>query len=348
MGNEKKFEVAGTVTIAPTGKSVQIEKEDFEKVVDTVSAGAGQSMVELYDQYSKLLYVIDSSGSMGEGLLSEESLKRFKWTPEIIAQFHAAMEQHGYLKKMLKNLREDVADEFDGNMDSEDFEEAMAQAVEEELPKSIAAMTDEEIKWAVVANDLQTEYGIPLQFDYSHRNKGRSKMMAVKAAAKGFVGARFKKWEGAKVGVFKFEDSPRMLVSPGASEQEVLNAIDSLPDGGGGGTNIYRAVDLAVSELTHRGSELKVNHIVLVTDGSDGGAERVSNLVPKMKENGITFDFIYIKGPSGDAVAESVAGVLRGVCEATGGEYMVVTTEEDFQQKFLAASNRPLLPAART
>jgi hypothetical protein len=344
MANEKKFEVAGNVSIAHSGKTTVMEKEEFEKAVDTVSAGAGQSLTEMYDRYSRLLYVIDASGSMGDGLLSEDTIRQFKWTPEILEAFRKQMDKDGYFTKMAakKSVADiDEEDEFDED-DEEDFEE------EEPEFTSAYDLSDDQLKWEIVSNNLQYEYDVNLPTDYQFRRKGRSKMMAVKDAAKGFVGERFKKFSDAKVGVFKFEDNPELMVSPGASEQEVINAINRLPDGGGGGTNIYRAVDRAVNELQKRGSELKLNHIVLVSDGADHGAINIKNLVPNMKANGIVFDFIYIKGPGQDPTAEAVGEVLKGVCEATGGEYTVVTTEKDFEVKFLAVSNRPLLPPARS
>ena len=66
-----------------------------------------------------------------------------------------------------------------------------------------------------------------------------------------------------------------------------------------------------------------------------------------MKELGIVFDFIYMLGASPDQQGEQVAKVMRNLCEATGGEYTVVKTEEDFIQKFLEVSKRPMLPAPK-
>src|SRR6266403_908142 len=338
---DKKFEVAGNVSIVPTGQKT-VSKEAFETAVDnltSVPTGEGTTLTDMYDRFSKLLYAIDSSGSMGEGMLSDESLKMYKWSPEILEKFMLAMEKDKYFEKQLKAEREEMDDEL---------EEEFASDVDEEEAIDVRSLTDDQLKMEIVKEGLSDRYKIPLEINYSHsRNRSRSKMMALKDAAKNFVHSRFQKFEDARVGVFSFEDSPSLLCAAGASEAEVMQAINRLPDNGGGGTNIYRAVDRVVNECKKRPSDAGLHHIVLVSDGCDYGGIQVKNLVPKMKELGIVFDFIYMLGLSPDQQGEEVAKVMRDVCESTGGEYTVVKTEEDFEQKFLAVSNRPLLPAPK-
>lgn len=336
----KKFEVAGNVSIISTGQST-VHKEEFEKVVDraTVDAGEGTTLTDMYDRFSKLLYVIDSSGSMGEGMLSDDSLKLYKWTPEILEQFRVAMEADD-------TLVEEEPEQFDE--DEEFLEESEEEDPEQILEHiDVRAMSDNEIKMAVIRDRLDSKYNIHLEMNYSARLKSRSKMMALKDAAKEFVHIRFMRFKDARVGVFSFEDRPKLLCAAGASEEEVMNGIERLPDFGGGGTNIYAAVEQVVNECKKRPSEVGLHHIVLVSDGCDGGGVRVRDLVPKMKELGIVFDFIYMVGVSGDNQGEAVARVMQEVCEATGGEYTVVKTEKDFEQKFLAVSSRLMLPAPK-
>lgn len=336
---DKKFEVAGNVSIVSTGKT-STPKEAFETVVDNavsnVDAGAGSTLTDMYDRFSKLVYAIDASGSMGEGMLNDESVNLYKWTPEILEQFMLAMEKDKYFEKLsLGEMGEAEDIEID-----EEFEEE---------PVDVRSLTDSQLKMEIVKENLSDKYGIPLEQDYKYGMKGRSrsKMMALKDAAKNFVHTRFQKFADARVGVFSFEDTPMLLCAAGASEEEVMQAINRLPDNGGGGTNIYRAVDRVVNECKKRPSEVGLHHIVLVSDGCDYGGVQVKELVPKMKELGIVFDFIYMIGLSPDNQGEAVAKVMREVCEATGGEYTVVKTEEDFEQKFLEVSNRKMLPAPK-
>lgn len=332
---DKKFEVTGNVSIVPTGQKT-VSKEAFETAVDNItSAGAGEgtTLTDMYDRFSKLLYAIDSSGSMGEGMVNDDYVNQFKWTPEILEKFRLAMEESKYFERQLKAEREDMED--------------LEYAADAEEVIDVRSLTDAQLKMEIIKEGLSDEYSIPLEMDYKKRSKSRSKMMALKDAAKNFVHSRFQKFADARVGVFSFEDSPSLLCAAGASEEEVMSSINRLPDNGGGGTNIYRAVDRVVNECKKRPSEVGLHHIVLVSDGCDYGGIQVKSLVPKMKELGIVFDFIYMLGVSPDQQGEEVAKVMRAVCEATGGEYTVVKTEEDFEQKFLAVSNRPLLPAPK-
>lgn len=336
---DKKFEVAGNVSIVPTGQKT-VSKEAFETAVDNltgVPTGEGSTLTDMYDRFSKLIYAIDSSGSMGEGMVNDDYVNRFKWTPEILEKFCLSMEEDKYFEKQWKEEHED--DEW--------FQTDEEDESNNSSPVDVRSLTDAQLKMEIVKEGLSDKYGIPLEMDYKKRSKSRSKMMALKDAAKNFVHSRFQKFEDARVGVFSFEDTPSLLCAAGASEEEVMQAINRLPDNGGGGTNIYRAVDRVVNECKKRPSEVGLHHIVLVSDGCDYGGIKVKDLVPKMKELGIVFDFIYMLGVSPDQQGEEVAKVMRDVCEATGGEYTVVKTEEDFEQKFLAVSNRPLLPAPK-
>src|SRR5208283_1356000 len=131
----------------------------------------------------------------------------------------------------------------------------------------------------ILMEGLEAKSGIALERNYGYRTQGRSKMMAVKDAAKDFVHQRFQKHPDAKVGVFQFEGHPMLLCAPGAQEQEVLEALNRLPDFGGGSTDIYRAVDRAIGECRRHPSEVNAHHVVLVSDGCDYGAREVKNLL---------------------------------------------------------------------
>lgn len=329
---DKKFEVAGNVSIVPTGQK-SVPKEEFENIVDratSTDAGAGTTLTDMYDRFSKLWYVVDASGSMGEGMISEDYVKRFKWSPEILEAFRSKM-----------RTDKDLVQE------AEEWDEDAEEEVLVEVPMNVDSMSDDDLKMVILRENLADKYQIDLEMDHSVRLKSRSKMMALKDAAKSFVHTRFMKFPDARVGLFQFENHPQLLCATGASEAEVMEAINRLPDDGGGGTNIYAAVERVVNECKQKPSEVGLHHVVLVSDGCDYGGVRVKELLPKMKELGIVFDFIYMVGTSGDSMGEAVAKVMREVCEATGGEYTVVKTEQDFEQKFLAASNRPMLPAPR-
>lgn len=348
MADDKKFEIVGGGAIVTTvGKTVQV-KNEFEKDLDSLTApglGPAETLADMYDRFSRLLYVIDASGSMGDGMLSEDSFKNYKWPKDLMAQFRERMKAD---EGLWDDEDEDESDYF-GDEEDFDLDEEDDDPDEDEEPEQldVDSLGDDEVKMLILRENLSARYGIPLEMNYSYRGKSRSKMMALKDAAKDFVHQRFQRVPDAKVAVFQFETSPQLLCAAGASETEVLAAINRLPDGGGGGTNIYSAVERAISECKQRPSEVGLHHIVLVSDGCDYGGIRVRDFLPRMKELGIVFDFIYMVGLGEDATADQVAKVMQEVCEATGGEYTVVKTEQDFEQKFLEVSNRPLLPPAR-
>lgn len=308
--NDDKFDgVVGPVSIVSTGKKT-VQKEDFEAAIE-VPTSVGESMDDIYDHYSRLIYTIDASGSMRGGMLQEDRINRFLWTDS-----------------MLKNFRERIAAEQLENGD------------DTEVP--VSSLSDAELKMKIIDEGLNYTYGIKLPINSGFVPKTRSKMQAVKDAAKDFVQKRFRKFPDAKVTVFGFETQPYLL-SAGEKQEDVLLAISRLQDTGGGGTNIFAAVEKAVGECKERPSQVGVHHIVLVSDGLDENAVTVRNLIPEMLRIGIVFDFIFIQGESGVVDSHTIE-VLKDVCEQTGGEFSVVRTEKDFVQKFLTASERKCLP----
>jgi hypothetical protein len=326
MGNEKKFDMPGSVSIVSTGIK-QVVKEKFESVVDSIEQQSftGNTLEDIYDRFSKLIYLIDASGSMGDWMAKDEPTSTdYNWTDEILRD----------AKVLLLEAIDDGAD----ILDPDSGVDLTAAAVKK--------LTPDQLKAVVLQEGLEAELNLqPINVAPATQQKRKSKMMAVKDAARDFVKKRFEKWPDANVMLFSFESHPTLLAA-GISEQNVLDGINRLPDGGGGGTDIYRAVARAVEHCKKRKDDVGVHHIVLVSDGMDGGATGVRGLLPDMKEIGIVFDFIFIQGGSENMEGDPIIRALREVCEATGGEFTIVKSEKDFLQKFLAASNRLCLPPA--
>lgn len=335
---KKSFDVVGGMSIVSTGQKIEQEKADFEKAAENVSVGEGTTLNDMYDQYSKLYYLIDESLSMGEGLTDDDSIKRFMWTPAILQQFRDLM---------AKEYQTELA-EWQEEMDEVDKDDdELVEEMESSKPMDPAGVTDDELKRQILYQGLPGKYNIDIPINYNYRSAGRSKMMAVKDAAKKFVAERFKKFSDARVGVFKFTTDQVLLCEAGTPEATVLAAINRLADGGTGGTSIYPAIDRVLRECKRRPSEVNLHHIVLVSDGEDPSAMKVMNLLPRMKELGVVFDFIYIIGEGGDGSSKDLAALLREMCSSTGGEYLEVRTKEDLEKKLLAVSNRPMLPAPK-
>ncbi len=340
------FDELEGVSIVSTGTKTQQVVEEYESVLNNTQqqdvvpdTTAGTSLEDIFDRFSKLVYVIDASGSMGEGMKDEDQLGMYIWPPEKLEALR------GHLAK-LEAAAAKENEEFDDIEFEEEETVKLSEASDDELKRHIIRNAKSAGRWG--GGDANFEgFVFPMNSKFNAR-KNQSKMQILKGAAKQFVSKRFAKFADAKVAVMQFEDSPSLLCASGASEREVLAAIEMLPDHGGGGTNIYRAVTAGISDCKRRPSEVGAHHIVLVSDGCDRGALQIKDLVPKMKETGIVFDFIFVQGLAGDAEGADVARVLKSVCEATGGEYTEVRTAQDFETKFLAVSNRPMLPPARS
>jgi hypothetical protein len=358
MTNEKKFEIAGPVTIVSTGKK-EVKREAFEEVIDSVNVnpGAGSTLEDIYDQHSRLIYVVDVSISMQEGMLSEEMVKMYKWTPDLLKQFRAELEKEEAAKAKSNPPSDDDDDEEEEDEDidpdddpDEDEDDEEVEVTAEDVLRGIfggtveapvASLSDEEIKLRVVMNNLQQKYGIYLQRDYAFKTKNRSKLLALKDAAKDFVKMRFKKFPDAQVYLYSFSDEPTLLAE-GSDETRTLESFDRLYTTGG--TNILRGVTKAVEDCRRTKDNIGANHIVLVSDGLDSGAMGVEQMLDRMKELRVVFDFIFMVGGSSTDQDDPVILSLRRACEATGGEFTMVKTEQDFQQKFLTASSRKCLP----
>lgn len=171
------------------------------------------------------------------------------------------------------------------------------------------------------------------------------KVDAVKKAMTDYVKKRFAKYANAQVAVWGFTDTTQILCHAGSNEEEVLATIDRLV--ANGCTAIFQAVDNAVYDCKKSPSRLGAHHVILVSDGQDHTAEDVLNLLPKMKELNIMFDFIFIRGRTDTCGYDEVISALKKVCEETGGEYAEVKKSVDFRIQFLKASERKPLPPGR-
>lgn len=299
------------------------EKKPEEQQHEDVHTGPTvTSLQDMYDRFLKLIYVIDCSGSMGEGLAPDDAVNQYKWTKELLAEFRKAMK-----KQELETIQD-----FEGNQ-------------EDMPPIPVAPDDDEVLKQYIVDNRLDREYGINLPMDYAHMGQTKTKMQAVKEAADRFIRERFEKYPEADVLVLRFEEEAK-LVTRGTQHDKVLQAIQLLPDYGGGATAIMPALQRALSECKKRPSNVGAHHIILVSDGLDYRATAVARLVPMMKELGVVLDFIYIVGRNGEEYPD-VVEAIKAACTETGGEFSKISTEQDFRQKFFQVSNRKCLPPAR-
>lgn len=308
---------------------VLVEKPKEETKEYTV-AGSG-TLQEMFDHYQKKIYLFDESGSMSEGMAPEDERQLYKWTPDVLTSFRNFIESH-------------LAGEIIAEDPDLDPVEALKEAKDE--MKSGDLYDDEKLKTYILQNKIQTiAKHIKLEEVSSWTLHSERKIDAVRGAMKKFVEQRFKKFPDAQVAVFGFTTETKVKCYAGALKEEVLAAVDQLSSSGG--TQIFQAVERAITECKRRPSKVGAHHIVLVTDGQDYSALKVAELIPKMKEMNIVFDFIYVKGLHADSAPADVVKTLQGVCSQTGGEYNEVSKSSDFEQKFLEVSSRRALPPAK-
>lgn len=177
-----------------------------------------------------------------------------------------------------------------------------------------------------------------------------SKSSAMKRVMRTFIESRFKKYPNSLVSVLGFATESRVLCQAGSNKEKVLAAVDQIEQEGGG-TDILKGIQGAISNVAQSPSPLNLNQIIFITDGMSYTAREVGDLLADMKKLNIVFDFIYVNSKrdtdfgriyNSDGIAE-----LKKLCEATGGEYFEVSKMSDFEQKFFAVSNRLALPPAR-
>ena len=311
------------VAITTTAKPIQESPKD--KALDSI-----------YDHYQKKLYVIDRSGSMDGGMLPEDEMLMYKWTPEILDLFR---------DKIVEELEAEIAAmALDPDADPDELKAATAELT----ATQIVVADDKQLMEMIIKFQLIFKYGIDVPRDWNYARTTESKMEAVRGAMKKFVEMRFQRFPDAQVGVFGFGSQTELMAYAGNDKQTVLQAIERL-SANMGGTNIFHAVEKAMKEMKARPSRVKAHHIVLVTDAQDYGAIECEKLLPDMKKLNVVFDFILVLGQDGGPTNQDDEPVktLKRICQETGGEYNEVRKSTDFEQKFLNVSNRKALPPAK-
>ena len=80
-----------------------------------------------------------------------------------------------------------------------------------------------------------------------------------------------------------------------------------------------------------------VHHFIIVSDGETWTP--MTDWIPVLKASGVILDYIHIgdREPNPEIVS---------ACKVLGGDCVVVSTEKDFEERFVNAVSRPLLPPA--
>jgi hypothetical protein len=206
---------------------------------------------------------------------------------------------------------------------------------------------DYALKLNTYVQHLDTRVGLQLVktgLGLTHKRK----IDTVKTAAKDFIESRLDKYPDADITVIQFGTNAK-VISRKASRADLLEKIASMQVTGG--TDIFKAVNLAVEECKARPANLAANHIILVTDGESWTVNELKTLVPVMKEKNIVLDLVFIKGygggmsMAGEEAELRYVGVIRQIAKETGGEVIEVSNAEALVLKLAEVSGRLLIPA---
>lgn len=350
---------------------------------DIVKVQSGLKKEDVYDRFQKIVYLFDVSGSMQEGMSPGEIDQVAIWSDEIILNLRVALRNKAlnapyfnfedakyHFKDKVKELESDLAVQLeaieeaknDPDVDEEELVmmvdniEALKEEIEQAKNPTDAAKEkialknhygfdlddDFELKTNVYFKKLDRRVGLPVVRTGLGLTSVR-KIDALKRAAIAFIDKRFEKYPDADVTVIEFDGAARVAKRK-ASKDQLLSVVNAL-EATGGNTDIYHAVNKAVTEIKANPSKVGINHIVLLTDGDSHSITSLPNLIDEMKSNNIVLDFICMTTPD-SKIPDSFIEAATKVVQATGGEVTITNNADALNQKLFAVSSRLLIPSS--
>lgn len=338
--------------------SAQIHNDDIIPATDTAlsvvaakttAPAVYQGAAVTRDRYTKKVFVLDISASMGGEIAAQSEMACLVWPEEFWV----------WAEQRIANAAVRV-DAVNAATATDDDDTSLEGCADVRVPYEGLDNDDqsEDCEWAelrdvaddrdlvrraVLAHNLQAPFELNKPFLVS-------KAELVKLVVARTVRERVAKFPDAVVIGIMFDDKPH-LVQVGYRDEagerkkrnptpeEFIKIVQEHPFRGGG-TNITKALGAAVVQCKRAPSPVKQHHVVLVTDGEDCGVTDTVQYVETMLENNICLDVIHIT----DTPRES-ADLFRDVCQRTGGEYQQADNVNDFQTRFLAAASRLMLTA---
>lgn len=314
-----------TDAVGPVDLVIAPKKEAEKAKPKAVVAPKGLSLEEIYDSQSRMIYLFDVSGSMGEEMPgAKKSVDDFIWDETTLVNIR---DRAADAAKQLADPKSPLYPD-----DSETVEQLKRFA-------ALVGLDDEALKRGVIDSEMYKDMYIPTNW---YVQRSGNKLAVVKQAAVNMVNRRYEKYPNALVGALMFSDNP--IPMPFDNKEGLIESIKSMSTIAG--TNIMNAINAATSACKRAPSPVNLHHLVLVTDGLDSRAVTITDMIPEFKKMGVVLDFIHIPSAHHEARYVSVVDAIRKTCEATGGEYVVVRTAQEFDQKFIAASTRLMLPPA--
>lgn len=348
MSNMINLDAFDTPQEKPASETPLTSTTDVGLVVASTKAAApkaSRSLSEIYSEKQKLVYLIDISGSMDEAVAGAASVEMFDWefamraiNENIERAAAAVMDVESRATQALLDAASDGADlNSEADMAQIQIDEPDAKT---QMWASLAGLDEAAMKLEILRKGLDKD--VYLRPNAKHRALA-SKLGMVKKMAKRMIEERLAKYPEADILCATFDT--RTTILDATTPEAMLNELQLIEPRGG--TAIYRAIEDIAEACKASPSVVNLHHIVLVSDGEDGSALKLTEMLPQLKKLGIVLDFIYVSQPNNqDSWHSSCAQAIKEVCDATNGTYTVVTTADEFETKFIAASTRLMLPPA--
>ncbi len=370
---DNKVKVDNPGALVPTSNGSKDAKKTAPDYKDLVVSG------------TKLVYAFDISYSMADLLVSTKDLDQWDWArewPRIMKHIDRCNAQ---VREALGTSddedeadavaaadpddpddedddpddEDDDPDDEDDDPDDEDDEDEVKAAAPKGNPAlleelkmfnpdtfkwaALKGRSEQDIKFDIVEMKLFQNFHIEYNMDKYRTLK--SKLAIIQQQAVKFVAERYDKYNNPDVTVIAFNERPH-LVATACPKDKMLREINGLSPCGG--TSIAYAIEAAVQVCEQRPSAMGVHHLVLITDGEDGCTKNYVEgaLRNRMEALHMVVDFIHISQNPRCLESEDVQ-YLKSLCEATGGQYVLVDDPDVLASRFLEASARLCLPPAR-
>lgn len=182
-----------------------------------------------------------------------------------------------------------------------------------------------------VSGSMQSSVGV----------EGRmAKIDLLKKALKRYIEHRYEKHPDSRVGLVAFESYVHMLIEITDDPEEIIRESQALT--AGGGTAMHKGLQRAISML-EKNKGTHIPRIILISDGAPDSQDAVADVISQHRDKRIIVDCIYI----GDTAEwdSTYVEFMKKIAAMTGGTFEQITSEKEFEQKFLKVANRPLLGA---
>ncbi len=179
-----------------------------------------------------------------------------------------------------------------------------------------------------------------MQSSIDSEGRGIQKIELLKKALERYINHRFEKHPDSRVGLVAFESHIHVMIEITDDVNELITEARGLT--AGGSTAMHKGLQRAISML-NKNKGTHIPRIILISDGAPDSQEAVVDVIQQHRETRIIVDCIYI-GATSEWDSHYVE-FMKKIADMTGGIFEQITSEKEFETKFLKVANRPLLAA---